>query len=319
MIDPIDAVIAETARLRDELESRREGYFRLFLMGTPMSFAIICAIAAMKTNQGVFPWPIVLILTAIVVIVGFQIINGLYRHQTKNAFLQKIAAAIGLDYQKGGVFPLRDIEHHKILPPCDISRIEDGFHGVVNGVSIAFEEVTLLDRTRHKRSDGSHEEREEIVFWGLAIKIGIGKKLDAHTVVLPRNATMTFFRTTFSAFQRVKLVSPKFETLFDVMSTDQVEARYVLDPAFMERFMEAGALLGTKWIEASFKDREIALVVQRNKPLFEIGSIFKPLTEDALQNVADELKIILRMVNALKLNPYTGLGAALPSRNDAKN
>ena len=46
--DPLQSLIVETATLREEMESRRERYFRLFLMGAPMSFAIICAIAAMR-------------------------------------------------------------------------------------------------------------------------------------------------------------------------------------------------------------------------------------------------------------------------------
>ena len=318
MTDPLQTVITETASLRAEMESRRERYLRLFLMGAPMSFAIICAIAAINTNQGVFPWAVVLVVTAVIVMIGFQIVNGFYRYQTKRAFLEKIAAEIGLEYHKNGVFPVRDIEHHKILPIYDVHRVEDGFQGVIHGVSVAFEEIILSDRVSHQKPNGTHEEREEMVFWGLAIKIGIGKKLEAHTVVLPRNAALTFFRTAFSSFEKVRLVSPKFEEMFDVMSTSQVEARYVLDPAFMERFMEAGKMLGSKWMEASFKGSEIAFAVQRYKPMFEIGWVFKPLTEQTLENVANELKAVISLIDVLKLNPHTGLGAALPGRDDEK-
>ncbi len=310
VIDPLQTLMTETAILRDEMESRREVYLRIFVMGAPMSFAAICAIAAMNTEQGVFPWPIVLILTLAVVVIGFQIANGLYRAQTKATFLNKIAAAMDLHYGRHGVFPLEDITHHKIIPPHDRQQIEDGFSGTINGVEIAFEEVILSDRIRTQ----DNQERDEISFWGLLIKIRIGKTLDAHTVVLPRNAAITFFRTMFSSFERVKLVSPKFEEIFDVMSTSQVESRYVLDPAFMERFMEAGNLLGSRWIEASFHGQEIALAVQRNRPMFEIGWLFKPLTDKSLEGVIAELKVVIGLIEVLKLNPYTGLGAALPRR-----
>ncbi len=317
MTDPLQAVIAETAALRQDLESRRERYFRLYMMGVPMSFAATCAIAAFNTDHGIFPWPVVVIVTALVTVIGFQIVNGLYRYQTKRVFLEKIAAAIGLEYHKNGVFPVRDIEHHKILPHHDIQRVEDGFHGTIKGVSVSFEEIILSDRVNRPRSNGAHTEHEEIVFWGLVIRIGIGKKLESHTVVLPRNSALTFLRTAFSSFERVKLVSPKFEDMFDVMSTSQLEARYVLDPAFMERFMEAGNLLGSKWMEASFKDREIAFAVQRYKPLFEIGSVLRPLTDQTLENVSNEIKAVIHLIDVLKLNPHTGLGAALPGRDDA--
>lgn len=318
MAEPLQTIADQTAALCTELEAKRQRYWRLFLMGAPMSFAFICAIAATKTDHGVFPWPIVLVLTLVVVTIGFQIANGVYRAATKKALLGGIAEALGLEYQKNGVFPVRDMERHKIIPPHDTFRIEDGFQGVIKGVPVAFEEIILSDHVQHERADGTREKREEMVFWGLAIRIGIGKTLEAHTVVLPRNAAMTFFRTVFSAFERVNLVSPKFEEMFDVMSTSQLEARYVLDPAFMERFMEAGKLLGSKWMEASFTGNEIAFAVQRYKPMFEIGWIWKPLTDKSLESVTNEIKAIITLIEVLKLNPYTGLGAALPSRKPAE-
>ena len=131
---------------------------------------------------------------------------------------------------------------------------------------------------------------------------------------MPRNRINSFFRTTLSRYKPVNLVSPKFESRFDTFSTDQVEARYVLDPAFMERFMEADALAATRWLSASFLGNEIAIAIERNRPMFEIGALWKPLSEQNLAIVLAELTIILKMVKTLKLNPHTGLGATLPVR-----
>ncbi|HEY8189136.1 MAG TPA: DUF3137 domain-containing protein [Micavibrio sp.] len=311
MTNTIQILLDETESVRAELEARREVYLRVFLMGAPMSFAAICAIAAINTQEGIFPWAAVGIMTLAAVVIGFQILNGLYRTQTKSAFLNKIAAALGLSYHRLGVFSLGEIQAHKILPFHDVQKIEDGFSGSINGVDVAFEEVALADRVRSE-----NQEREEISFWGLVIRIRIGKVLDAHTVVLPRSATQTFFRTMFSSFERVKLVSPKFEEAYDVMSTSQVEARYILDPAFMERFIEAGKLLGSRGTQASFRDREIAFAVQRNRPMFEIGWLFRPLTGKSLEGVVDELKAVIALIDALRLNPYHGLGASLPPRRE---
>lgn len=312
----IQTILDETTALRADLESRRERYFRLYIMGVPMAFAATCAIAAMHTDEGTFPWAIVGMITFAITFIGFHIANGLYRHSTKRIFLERIASALGLEYRKKGSFTVPDIEHHKIIPPHDTAYTEDGFSGRINNVSVAFQEIRLTDSVPERQSDGRYEDREQDVFWGLVIRIGIAKKLEAHTVVLPRNGAMTFLRTAFSAFERVKLASPKFEKMFDVMSTSQLESRYILDPAFMERFMDAGTLLGAKWMEASFKGSEIAFAVQRNKPMFEIGWFFKPLTEKMLVDVTNEIRTVIDLVSVLKLNPYTGLGAALPSRDD---
>lgn len=308
--DPVQTLLDETKSICAELEAKRERYYQIFLMIAPMSFALICAIAAMKTHEGVFPWTIVWILTALTVVVEFQISNHLYRKRTKAALLHKIAGALGLEFSSKGCFPLESVLKHGILPPYDIEHIEDGFHGRINGVDLGFQEVVLSSRVR----DNEDKVRYEQGFWGLVLRLKIAKTLNAHTVVLPRRKMANFFRRQFTPFQPVNLVSPEFEKRFDVLSTDQVEARYVLDPAFMERMMAAAALIGTKDVEISFLGDEIAFAIEHFKPMFEIGWLFRSLTAETLAGTANELQCVLQIVEALKLNPYTGLGAPLQGK-----
>lgn len=310
MTGSIDTIIAQSADLLGILEDKRKRYLQLYTMGVPMAFAVICAIAAMKVGgSSPFPWVLVGFLAFAIALIGFQIVNGLYRAQTKKAFLGQLAAIFDLTYHRQGVFPIDDFAHHRLLPSFDKINIEDGFIGTYNGVDIAFQETQLTEVI--KAQSQNEQDRETTLFWGLLVKIKIGKVLDAHTVVLPRNALQTFFRTTFSKFEKINLVSPTFEHRFSALGTDQVEARYVLDPAFIEHFIATSDLLGTKWVGASFKGNEIALAIQHNRPMFEIGWLGKPLTEKSLGKVITELHTVIQIIDTLKLNPYTGLGASL--------
>jgi hypothetical protein len=309
--DPALTLLEETKAICAELEVRRERYYRMFLMIAPMSFALICAIAAMNTQQGVFPWVAVWIFTALAVIVEFQLSNHLYRKHTKAALLHKIAEALGLQFSPTGCFPLDSITKHGILPPHDVEHIEDGFHGSVNGIDLGFQEIRLMSRVR----DTDDKIRYEQSFWGLVLRLKIAKTLSAHTVVLPRRKMANFFRRQFTPFQPISLVSPQFEKRFEVLSTDQVESRYILDPAFMERMMEAAALIGTKDVEISFLGDEMAFAIEHARPMFEIGWLFKPLKPETLTDTVNELQCVLHIVAALKLNPYTGLGAKLANRD----
>ena len=307
--------MTETASIRGTLEEKRQRYWQVYMMVAPMVFAIICAVAAMKSGDGHFPWAIVAFLTVAEALIGFQITNALYRKRTKAVFLERIGAALGLAYRKGGVFALDDIKAHLLLPQADRAHVEDGFSGTVKGMPLAFEEVMLFERYRDETvrdRSGRPQEQERAIFWGLVVRIGIGKTLDHHTIVMPRSRMGTKMMTMFSRYGRVNLVSPSFEAKFDTVATDQVEARYVLDPAFIERFMEADALAETKWLSASFREKEIVLAFQRFKPMFEIGALWRPLTEKNLAAVLAELATILKMIESLRLNPHTGLGAALP-------
>lgn len=310
----LKTTLDETETIRADLEQRRQHYWQIYTMVIPMLFAASCAVAAMASDHETFPWPIIVFVTFASAVIGFQIINALYRRKTKTAFLNKIAESLGLTYNENGLFPVSAVAHHQILPGYDIHRVEDGFSGSINGVPIAFEEAILSER--YKDDDGEWQER--MTFWGLIIRIGIGKVLKDHTIIMPRNKINLFFRTKLSKFQPVNLVSPEFEKRFDTISTDQVEARYVLDPAFMQRFMEADTLAATKWLAASFHGQEIAIAIQHFKPLFEIGAVWKPLSESSLASVLEELNLILRMIETLKLNPNTGLGAAIPVKNAPK-
>jgi hypothetical protein len=309
--DPVQTLLEETKSICAELETKRERYYQIFLMIAPMSFALICAIAAMKTHEGVFPWVIVWVLTALAVLVEFQISNHLYRKRTKAALLHKIAGALNLQFSPKGCFPLDAVQKHGILPPYDVEHIEDGFHGTINGIDLGFQEVLLTSRVR----DNEDKIRYEQSFWGLVLRLKIAKILTAHTVILPRRKMANFFRRQFTPFQPVNLVSPTFEKRFDVLSTDQIEARYVLDPAFMERMMEAAALIDTKDVEISFLGDEIAFAIEHSRPMFEIGWLFRPLKPETLTDTANELQCVLQLVEALKLNPYTGLGASLKDKS----
>lgn len=52
--------------------------------------------------------------------------------------------------------------------------------------------------------------------------------------------------------QNVKLEDPVFEREWEVYATDQIEARYILTPALMERMLEIKRRFGGKSIEFSF-------------------------------------------------------------------
>jgi hypothetical protein len=62
------------------------------------------------------------------------------------------------------------------------------------------------------------------------------------------NPQLNFFNKLFSSFannlEKVKLESIDFENRFIVYSNDQVEARYILTPSFMERLVKLEKMMG---------------------------------------------------------------------------
>lgn len=243
----------------------------------------------------------------------YHILNFFYKRGTKHLLVETMAEAAGMIYEKNGVMALNDVLSHKILPPADAQSSEDGFSGAYHDVHIDMQEVRLTDISQQRRPAYAHERSaqyetiEHDVFWGIVIRLRLRKPMDGHTVVMPRSKIQTALRTKFSEFSPVNLVAPKWKKKYDVMSTDQVEARVILDPAFIERFMEAGKIFRAKWMEASFKGNEILFAIHRGRDLFEAMPLWKAVTEENLRKITREIEIIFEIIDVLKLNKQIGL------------
>ncbi len=108
--------------------------------------------------------------------------------------------------------------------------------------------------------------------------------------------------------QDVKLEDVSFEKRFNVYTKDQIEARYLLTPTFMERLKSLQTAFGTKKIKCSFFDDKIMFAIPVKKDLFELGSLFRTLSSNKpVEAFYEEINSIHQMIEHLKLNEKTGL------------
>lgn len=108
--------------------------------------------------------------------------------------------------------------------------------------------------------------------------------------------------------QDVKLESALFEKQFNVYTKNQVEARYLLSPTFMDRLQNLRTAFGTQKIKCSFFDDQIMFAISTRKDLFELGSLFKPLSSNSdVENFYKELSSVQQMIDYFKLDQKTGL------------
>ena len=105
-------------------------------------------------------------------------------------------------------------------------------------------------------------------------------------------------------FEDVKLESNEWQKRFKAYTTNQVDARYLLTPAFMQRFLNLTTAFGTNKAKCSFYDDKIMIAISTRRNLFEVGNLFTPVSGDKLY---EELKSILDMIEYFKLNEHTGL------------
>lgn len=143
------------------------------------------------------------------------------------------------------------------------------------------------------------------IFEGMLIVSPSFKKFSGVTVIKADKKLKTI-EDISTSLERINFEDVVFEKFFDVYSTDQIEARYLLTTAFMERLVNSVSKEG-KQIVGSFEKGNVYIGVESKEDLFELD-LSKPLTDkDTFVPLIEELKQAAELVKALKLENKTGM------------
>jgi len=145
----------------------------------------------------------------------------------------------------------------------------------------------------------------ETIFRGLFFIADFNKNFSGRTYVWSeRNPQINFLTKIFSSFawnlEKVKLESVEFEKRFIVYSSDQVEARYILTPSFMERIVRLQQMMG-EGTSLSFVNTNIHVAVPIRDELFE-PAIFSANDHNRLGDFYNTINIVFDIIDELKLN-----------------
>lgn len=249
-------------------------------------------------------------ITAFAGFVTTDILSKSYRKEFKNKIISKITGFFdeGLKYNPDGLIPLPEFLKSEIFQlSCDSYAGEDHFKGKIGKTDIEFCEINA--KHKNTSSSGSSQKDEYVtIFSGLFIIADFNKNFRTRTIVLPDTAEKLFgkFGQTLQSISMgrgklVRLEDPVFEKEFCVYGDDQVEARYILTPALMERIV-AFKRKWNKRISLSFIDSKVYLAINMNKNLFETR-IFRPVADYSF--IEENLRFLIlltEIVEDLNLN-----------------
>jgi len=232
---------------------------------------------------------------------------GELRQGFKSVLVARVAEFFGLRYTaRPGGAPLAWFRELSLLPAFDRSSLEDRIAGTHRDVSVEFVEATLQERRTRQSRHGTRT-HYVTVFSGLLCLFSFPKRFHGRTVVkTDRGGIVNWFQGLGTPGERVRLEDPRFEDAFEVWGSDQVEARYLLTPTFMERLLALDASFGGGAIRLAFDSERLLLAVSIRRDLFEGGSVFKPADDPArLAEIVDELSMLLGIVDDLQLQLKT--------------
>jgi len=181
----------------------------------------------------------------------------------------------------------------------------DYVKGSIDGIPIRFSDI----HAQTKRQDEKGNDLWETLFLGLFIVSEFPKNFHGQTVVLPDNAQKIFGeliggwlqKSGSSTSELVKMDNIEFEKEFVVYSTDQIEARYILTPAMMQKLLNYKKK-SKHPIYVSFIGGKIYLAIEYNRDMFE-ASVFHSLLEYKIaQEYIETLHLAVGIVEELKLN-----------------
>ena len=220
-----------------------------------------------------------------------------YESSAKNLFLQKLLSFLGnfkiIKEKEKKVSVITYIQSLSLLPSFNSYQVDDYFYGTYNGVDIKISDICL------KRVISSENGSRTItVFAGIFLTLKSFKKYKGKTTIGLNDSGL------LAGKNKVNLEDPVFESYYDVVSNDQVEARYLITPAFMERLIELNKKFGTILL-VSFEQGNINIAIEKSNS-FEL-SMFKSATNiDNYRKIIFELSDILSIVDTLKLEQNTG-------------
>lgn len=103
------------------------------------------------------------------------------------------------------------------------------------------------------------------------------------------------------ATQDVTLEKIHFAKKWNVLTDNQVEARYILTPVFMEKMEEIKHLFHGKSIDFSFFDNKMLIAIHTRKNLFETTSLFsQALSYHKVREVVSQLHSIFSVIDVLE-------------------
>lgn len=235
---------------------------------------------------------------AIMIALAAAVVGTLIIDRTRNdiahGLLERIAGRLGFDYRSRFPRPeyCETFSGLKLLPAFNRETWEDEVRGVRDGSRFVMCEAHLKYKTSGKNSS------TRTVFHGQLLMLDYPRRFLGRTVVVRDAGFLNALMKPGRDFQRVGLASAEFEKAFEAWSTDQVEARELLDPVVLERFQELERLFKGKKLRAAFSEGQLLIALETGDRL-NMGSMFKPLADPArVEVILSEFGVVFDLMDA---------------------
>ncbi|NCP13869.1 MAG: DUF3137 domain-containing protein [Sphingomonadales bacterium] len=229
------------------------------------------------------------------------------RRAIKIGINSAIAAHFGVSYsheaEPGAEFAAaRD---YGLVPGFDRSRFEDRWHGALKGHDFNLYEAHLEDQR------GSGKDRRWVtVFRGPVIHMGFGRRFHS-TTLLERAGKHRKWMGLGGAsdhvifkghrLDRVDQVHPAFGDVYALYSDDQVEARVLVHPTYVEHLLRIESAFEAQELRALFARGDVIIAIEADN-MFESGGMNAAADRDNAARAARQFGALAGLALAINQN-----------------
>lgn len=256
-----------------------EWIYLIFTQGTPKEIESLIKLG-------------LLIFSVVFAVVGSPIVS--YKRAIKDSIIEDFISFFG-QFKHSSSRRISDqlIEQSLLFNRYNRHRGDDYFYGTYKNVEMVISEEDL--RYKGGKSESS-------VFNGIIVLLDFPKSFKGQTVIFKDWNILNFAHKPAKEFQRVALEDVVFEKAFEVYATDQIEARFLLSTAFMERILSVQKAFEGRKIQFSFFENKLLLAINTSIDMFEPASLFKSSTDRRPINaVLEQFISVFAVAELLKL------------------
>lgn len=298
-----DKFFKELSPALEKFDAERKGKLRLAVAGAVICFVIGILLIispffitmSEETSENTFKSGIGMFFMA-----GFvwAIIKKNFENKIKEKIMPSVCQCFGdISWKKCILYENRKVfQESNLIPSFSSSSFDDYFSGSYKDVGFEIIESEFSSGTGKNR---------RTVFNGVIVKLDMNKNFSGNTVIRPDSM---FHASPSSNLVHTTLEDVVFEKKFDVYTDDEVEARYLITPSFMERLNNMQVAFAADKVSCAFYGTNLFVALHTLKDLFSICSLLKPVNDGKqFFQMFEEILSIIKLIDHFKLDQKIGL------------
>ena len=248
-----------------------------------------------------------LFISSIIINIGYR--NKMYQDEIKKSLFPKLLKV----FDKGIIYKFCTIKQdlfnasELFKKEVNSTSFDDYFGGTYNDVEFCVAEVDLANVVTRKNQKPDRTE----LFTGIAMRFKMNKNINSRVIICSKS----LFNRVPKGYEKVELEYEKFNKKFDVWvkkiegdCSEQIEARYLFNVSFLERFMQLKTAFKVDKMMCSVYGDTILVLLETLKDIFEMSHLLGQIDDIHQYNrLFDEFASVLSFIDVLNLASKTKL------------